>query len=506
MARGGNRRMSYMGLDIGQTGCKAVVFDDNGRQAAFSYREYDTLVPAEGRAELDTAVVRDSCFAVMREANGSCIFDPVRGLGITSQGEAFTPVDRSGNYLANAMITFDTRAKEIAGTWSERFGKKRLYEMTGHTAHPMFSLFKLLWLKEHRRDIFDRAWKFFCFEDLMQHALGLEPCISWPLAGRTMLFNPFFHRWETRILDEAEVTESQLARPVAPGTVCGTIDKKIGQTLGFHKEVTVAAAGHDQPAGALGAGAVKPGSAMYAIGTSECISPSFAAPVTGDELFRNNLPTYDHAIKGRYTTTAFSLTGGNILRWFKDQWGTPETERAAREGKDPYELLLDGIEDAPSGLLCLPYFTPTGTPYYDAEISGAVLGLRLTTKRSEVLRALLEGVSFEMRLNLSILESAGVTISELLAIGGGAKSGRWLQLKSDVIGTPITTVEVTEAAALGGAMLACHAVTKEPVDSLVSRWVKTGPTVHPDPENARVYTERFSRYRELYPALKKLRF
>jgi xylulokinase len=498
--------MSYMGLDIGQTGCKAVVFDDNGRQAASAYREYKTLVPAGGQAELDTALVRDSCFFVVREANGKCTSDPVRGIGITSQGEAFTPVDGSGNYLANAMITFDTRATEIAGTWSERFGKKRLYEMTGHTAHPMFSLFKLLWLKEHRRDVFDHTWKFLCFEDLMQHAFGLEPCISWPLAGRTMLFNPFLHRWETKILDEAGVTESQFARPVAPGTVCGMIEKKRGQALGFQQEVTVAAAGHDQPAGALGAGAVSPGSAMYAIGTSECISPSFATPVTSDELFRNNLPTYDHAMKGRYTTTAFSLTGGNILRWFRDQWGALETECAAREGKDPYELLLAQIGDTPSGLLCLPYFTPTGTPYYDAEVSGAILGLRLTTKRSEVLRALLEGVSFEMRLNLSILENAGVAISELRAIGGGAKSGRWLQLKSDVIGTPITTVEITEAASLGGAMLACSAVTGEPVDSLVSRWVKTGPTVYPDQKRAGFYTELFSRYKKLYPALRSLKF
>jgi len=320
-----------------------------------------------------------------------------------------------------------------------------------------------------------------------------------------MLFNPFLHRWEKQILDEAGVTESQFARPVAPGATCGTIEKKRGEAFGFQQEVTVAAAGHDQPVGALGAGVITPGTAMYAIGTSECISPSFAAPVTGDELFQNNLCTYDHAMKGQYTTTAFSLTGGNILRWFRDRWGTLETKRAAREGKDPYELLLAQMEDTPSRLLCLPYFTPTGTPYYDAEVSGAILGLRLTTKRSEVLRALLEGVSFEMRLNLSILENAGVAISELRAIGGGAKSGRWLQLKSDVIGTPITTVEVTEAAGLGGAMLACSAVTGETVSSLVARWVKTGPTIFPDPEKALFYTERFSRYKELYPALRSLK-
>lgn len=496
--------MSYMGLDIGQTGCKAVVFDENGHQIASSYREYGTLIPSEGWAELDSAEVRDSCFHVMKEANARCEKDPVHGIGITSQGEAFTPVDGSGNFLANAMITFDTRATEISEKWSEKFGKRKLYEMTGHTAHPMFSLFKLLWLRANRKQEFDSTWKFLCFEDLLQHSLGIEPFISWTLAGRTMMFNPFRHRWEEEILNGVGITEDKLATPVPPGTPCSTLKEDAARSIGFSKGVKVAAAGHDQPVGALGAGVIAPGSAMYAIGTSECISPSFASPVTGDALFRNNLCTYDHAMRGQYTTTAFSLTGGNILRWFRDQWGTVEKERAGREGKDPYELLLELMEKEPSKLLCLPYFTPTGTPYYDAEVSGALLGLRLTTGRGEVLRALLEGVSFEMRLNLSILESSGIEITELRAIGGGAKSPVWLQLKSDVLGKPITTVEVTEAACLGGAMLAAHAVSGEPVESLVSRWVKKGPTVHPDPDNAAYYGERFKLYRKLYPAIKRL--
>lgn len=497
--------MSYMGLDIGQTGCKAVVFDENGHEIGSSYREYKTLVPNEGWAEIDSKEVRDSCFLVMKEANALCEKDPVQGFGISSQGEAFTPVDADGNYLANAMITFDTRATKTAERWSERFGKRKLYNITGHTPHPMFSIFKLLWLKENQKEVFDKTWKFLCFEDLLQHELGIEPTTSWTLAGRTMMFNVFEHRWEDEILREAGISEKNLARPVPSGTSCGFVDDEIAEELGFRKGVKIASAGHDQPVGALGAGAITPGTAMYAIGTSECISPSFAEPVTGDELFRNNLCTYDHAMQGQYTTTAFSLTGGNLLRWFRDQWGALEKEKAAREGKDPYEILLEQIGKKPSGLLCLPYFTPTGTPYYDAQVSGALLGLRLTTERGEVLRALLEGVSFEMRLNLSILETSGIEIEELRAIGGGAKSPVWLQLKADVMGKPVTMVGVTEAACLGCAMLACSAVTGEPVESLVSRWVKKGATVVPDPANAEYYGERFLVYKSLYPALKGLK-
>ena len=139
-----------MGLDIGQTGCKAIVFDDSGKQLSFEYREYRTFMPHDGWAELSSEEVKDSCFTVMRESNQECK-DPVQGLGISCQGEAFTPIDINGNFLANAMITFDTRATKIASSWSKQFGERKLYNITGHTPHPMYSLFKLLYYLKFSR-------------------------------------------------------------------------------------------------------------------------------------------------------------------------------------------------------------------------------------------------------------------------------------------------------------------------------------------------------------------
>jgi xylulokinase len=496
--------MSYLGLDIGQTGCKAVIFDERGRQLSAAYREYKTVIPAEGLAELDSNEVRDSCFSVMMDAQSGCSNDPVRGLGISSQGEAFTPVGADGRYLANAMITFDTRAAQIAETWSKKFGLQKLYETTGHTAHPMFSLFKLLWLRDNMPEVFKDAVKFLCFEDLLQHALGLEPHIAWPLAGRTMMFNIIEHRWEERIIGEVGIDASKLAVPAPSGTAVGKVDPSIARDIGFAEDVVVAAAGHDQPLGALGAGVVTAGKAMYATGTSECITPAFKEPVLSEELFRNNLCTYDYVMSGMYTTVSFSLTGGNILRWFRDEWGQSEVAEAEKKGVSAYELLLQSMSDEPSRLLVLPYFTPSGTPYFDTEVPGAILGLRLSTKRSEVLRALLEGVALEMRLNLEILNHSGIHIEELRAIGGGAKSVLWTQLKADVLDTPITTLFMTEAACLAGAMLACSAHTDEPVASVVKRWVKTGPVLRPDPKRAEVYSRVFEKYRDLYHGIKSL--
>ncbi len=497
--------MSYMGLDIGQTGCKSIVFSDTGTQIALSYREYTTVIPHEGWAELDSAEVRDACFTVIREANASCGQDPVCAMAISSQGEAFTPIGKNGKIIGNAMITFDKRAAGITKTWSSEFGIERLYRLTGHTAHPMFSLFKLLWLRDNRPDVFRKSKKFLCFEDFFQHCLGLEPHIAWSLAGRTMMFNIKTHDWIEEILDAVGVDPTRLARPVPSGTVVGTLGPATAKNLGFEVGVVVVTGGHDQPMGALGAGVTIGGMAMYATGTSECITPAFDEPVLSGDLFKSNICTYDYTLQGMYTTVAFSLTGGNILKWFRDELGKPELIESKNTGENTYEIILRKMPENPSSVLVLPYFTPTGTPYFDSDASGTILGLHLSTSREDMLRGLLEGVAFEMRLNLDILSKSGIGIDELRAIGGGAKSAKWTQLKADVLNKPITTVQVTEAVGFACAMFACSAVTGEPVESIVKRWVKTKGVANPNPEHAEVYGRRFETYRQLYPRLKDLR-
>lgn len=494
--------MSYLGLDIGTTGCKAAVFDAEGRLLALAYREYPLLSPQPGWAEVDSSRVCRDCCSAIQEAVAATPGDPVRALSISCQGEAFTPVDSSGQFLGNGMVSSDARAVDIVNSFSRDFGAKRLYDLTGHTPHPMFTIFKLLWLRQHRPEVFAAAHRFLCFEDLFQQRLGLEPAISWPLAGRTMLFNVRTHQWDEEILRAVDLDPARLARPMPSGSVVGTIPRKIADELGLPNDVVVVAGGHDQPCGALGAGVVEPGVAMYASGTVECICPMFEQPCLDQRLFAANLCTYDFTIPDSYTTVLFSLTGGNLLRWFRDQWGQPEVAEAARSGTDPYELLTRAMAAEPTDLLVLPYFTPSGTPYFDAQTPGAILGLRLSTTRGQVLRALVEGVAMEMRLNLQILQESGLAVRQLRAIGGGAKSAALVQLKADVLNRPITTLAVTEAGCLGVALLACAAHTSSSPRELVAKWVKTGPAVEPDPRHAAYYDARFAAYRELYPAIR----
>jgi xylulokinase len=497
--------MSYLGLDIGSTGCKALVFNDAGRELSSAYREYPVLSPREGWAEIDSRRVIDLCCQVVRQAARGAGRDRVRGLCVSSQGEAFTPVGPKGEILGNAMLSFDTRSSEVMRSFGAKFGLRRLYRITGHTAHPMFTLFKLLWLKRHRRGIWAKTPRFHCFEDLFHLKLGLEPAISWPMAGRTMLFDVQRHAWDAHILRAAGIRGTQLPRTLPAGAKVGIIPAARARSLGLPPGVVVAAGGHDQTCAALGAGITSPGKAIYATGTTECICPAFARARFGEELFSSNLCTYDYTVKGMYTTVAFSLTGGNILQWFRDQWGSEEVREAARRRISPYRVILSRMPPNPTHLMVLPYFTPTGTPHFDPSATGAILGLRLTTTRGEVLRALLEGVAFEIRLNIEILERSGSPIRRLLASGGGSRSKAWTQLKADVIGKPITTVKVSETGCLGAAILARHAVTGVPLKRLARMMVKTGKVIRPRAQDTAYYRKRFVIYKQLYPKLRDIK-
>ena len=498
--------MSYLGLDIGTSGCKAVVFNEYGEEIAAAFREYPLITPKEGWVELDSEEVCTRCFEVIKEVALKTTADPVQAMGISSQGEAFTPVDKNDTILGNGMVSSDTRASKIVGEFCAEFGAEKLYSITGHTAYPMFSLFKLIWIKQNKPELWKITAKFLCFEDLMHLKLGLDPAIGYPLAGRTMMFNVIDHQWDKEILASVGLEPGQLARPLPSGSIVGTISAKIASQLGLPDQVVVVAGGHDQSCGALGAGIVSKGMAMYATGTVECITPAFEKPVFGDNLFRNNYCTYDFAIPGMYTTVAYSLTGGNILKWYRDEFAFQEKEVAKQSGRNIYEVILDSLPEKPSKLLVLPYFTPTGTPYFDSSITGAIIGLRFNTSREEILRALLEGVAFEMRLNLSILEKSGIVIDELRAIGGGGKSKVWTQLKATVLNKQITTVAVTEAGCFGVAILAKSAVTGITIDTIVSEWVKTSQTIFPQEEFAEYYEKQFQTYLKLYPALKSIKY
>jgi len=494
--------LSYLGLDIGTGGCKAVVFNAEGKELASAYREYSLLHRHPDWAELDPDEVIDGCFKVIRDVN-SKITDPVVSMSISSQGEAFTPVDREGKILGNAMVSSDSRAGDITSEWSDAFGTDRIYKITGHTPHPLFTLFKLLWIKKNKPDIWQNARYYLCFEDLFHYRVGLEPKISWPLAGRTMLFDVTSHRWSEEILEAAGLEVQRLAVPVPSGEITGIISTGKYGDLGFRNPVTLVAGGHDQTCAALGAGVTETGMCMFATGSVECFCPVLAKPTLSPELKKNNLCCYDYTVRNKYTSVAYSLTGGNILRWMRDQFGQSVIAVAETTGGNAYSLLLDEMPDSPTDILVLPYFTPTGTPYFDTKAKGAVIGLKLTTTRGEITRALLEGVALEMKLNLLLMEESGMRINTLVATGGGARNDKWNQMKADILNKSIIVRNINEAGCYGAAMLACSAMKKVPAEQLIITNLAESETFTPNIRNAQFYDRKFQDYRELYPVLKR---
>lgn len=499
--------MSYLGIDVGTTGCKVIAFDEKGAILSQAYAEYPLYHPRNGWSELDAEEVYGKVLACLRKVTENIRHDPPVSIGISAQGEAVIPVDARGRALARSIVTFDTRGDEFVPLFREKLGEERFFAITGMPLSGIGTVNKILWWKKYAPQVFKEARYFLCFEDFLIFRFGLPPAISFPLASRTMMFDVEKGTWSLEILDIAGIEPERLAFPYPSGTLVGEVSREFAEELGWKTSVLVATGGHDQPCGALGAGVIAEGLAMDATGTVECIAPAIPRFVRGEAMWRNNLCCYHHAFPGLYTTLVYNFTGGVILRWFRDQFGEKEKEMAERLGKDAYELLLEGLPEGPTNLLVLPHFTMTGTPYFDSRSSGMVVGLSLGTTKKEFTKALLEGVSYEMKFNLALLKEAGIRVSRLRAIGGGAKSPVWLQLKADVYGMPVETLSVSEAACFGAALLGRKA--RENISdfaTLVNNLIRVQQVYEPNPERAKIYEERFAVYRRLYPALKEVIF
>jgi xylulokinase len=498
--------MSLLGIDIGTTGCKAIVFRVDGQVLGHAYREYPLIHPREGWAELDP----DGLWACVSEAVNQAVDragpgDPVKALATSVQGEAVTPLARDGTILANSPVTFDGRTVAYLPEWEAKVGREEIFRITGMPLHPMYTLNKIMWWQRERPEVYDRAWKFLCYGDFALQRLGLTPAIDFSMAGRTMAFDLEKKVWSDRLLSVAGVDREKLPDALPAGTAVGVIPPAIAEELGLPPGVMGATGGHDQPCGALGAGISRAGMAMDATGTVECITPIFDRPVLSPQMQADNYCCYHHVVPGLYATIAFNFSGGSLLRWYRDNLGAKEIEEAQVSGLDVYDIMIGKAAGGPSRLLVLPHFTMTGTPWFDPASKGAILGLTLATGTDQILKGILDGITYEMRLNLDRLAAAGVEVREIRAIGGGAKSRTWMQLKANIFNRPVSALNVSEAACLGAAILAGVAVGEyRSAAEAAGALVKVVETYEPQPAEAARYAEQFARYQRVYPALRDL--
>lgn len=500
--------MSILGLDIGTTGVKAVAFrEDGGVPIASAYKEYDLRSPRPGYLELDPGEVLAAIRLVTSSVGERTRGDPIRSVASSTLGEAAVPMDRGGKPVGNAIIGFDSRGEEAMRAFKGEISNDEVFDITGHGINLSHTLFKLMWRRDHDAETFRRTEKFLCFGDFTQASMGIAPRMDHAVAARTLAFDIIRLDWSRRILDVAGLSPEIFPPPVAPGERVGELGETAAREFGLPRGCVVAGGLHDQPSGILGAG-VAPGESMLAIGTTICLGVRLRGRPAGRGMADANLCYYPTLGDRQYISIAYNFTGGSLLKWYRDQLAGPELDEAAKRGVDPYETIVAGLPDEPTSLLVLPHFTTTGTPWLDPHALGAVLGLRLTTTRKELVKALLEGILYEVRLNEELLRASGVEIDLFKAIGGAAKSSTWMQIAADILARPVAITAVSEGAALGAALLGAKAAgilpSVDAIHEVAGRSARVERVLEPRPEAARQYDERFAIYRELYPGTREI--
>ncbi|HHW88238.1 MAG TPA: hypothetical protein GX400_18795 [Chloroflexi bacterium] len=495
--------MSLIGLDIGTTGCKAMLFATDGRVLSQARREYTIQTPQPGWAEQDAEQVWALAWQCLREAVAALSDDPPTALAISCQGEAVIPVDDAGRALRPAILGMDTRTTAENAWLVETFGAEDLFQRTGMPVHTINTLPKLLWLQRHEPALWRAAHQFLLYEDFFLRRLGGEAVISVCLASRTQMMNLAAADWDDDILARCQIERSRLAQP-APlaGGVVGRLRPELKRELGLADDLWLVSGGHDQACAALGSGVIAPGLAMVSTGTAEVVEVAMATPALEPALRDGGVSVYRHVVPGLYVAMTLNHSGGLLLRWFRDTLGQWEMEQAASTGADAYDLLLQDAPPGPTGLLLLPHFAGSGTPTLDVHSKGAILGLTFATTKADLAKAVLEGLTYELRINLDLLRAAGIEIAELHAVGGGARSALWLQLKADICNTALRVPLVTDAACLGAALLAGVGVGIYPdLSTAVQATVAWRQRVIPSPGMVDAYAPRYALYRRLHPLL-----
>jgi xylulokinase len=495
--------MQFAGLDIGTTGCKAAIFNETGTLLSSASREYAVDIPQPAWAEQDAENVWRLTQDALGEAISTAHISKIAAVGLSVQGEAVMPVDVQGRAIRPAILGMDSRTDE-QNTWlRQRFGARHLFERTGMPVHTVNTLPKLLWLKQHEPDLWAQAERFLLYEDFLINKMTGKAVISRCLASRTQIFDIPKDRWSSEILEALELEPDRLATVQPSGVVVDSMQPVLARSLGLSNTPLVVTGGHDQACGALGVGLVRSGLAMDSTGTAEVVEVALDAPALNETLYQGDISVYAHVVPDLYLAMALNHSGGLVLRWFRDTFGQEEIREAQASGRDAYDLLLRDASPEPTSLLLLPDFAGSGTPTFDTASKGAILGLTFSADKTELAKAILEGLTFELRLNLDLLKDGGVKIDQLRAIGGGARSELWLQLKADICGVPVVTPCITEAASWGAALLAGTAAGLfSSAAEAAEEMLHFDRIFDPNPKRVALYEERYALYREVYPALR----
>lgn len=493
-----------LGIDAGTTSLKAGLFTPEGECLAVARFEYQLDTPQADRAELNPEGYWQACCAAVNQAIQSAAINPqqIVALSVSSQGETIITLDQYGKAIYPALIWLDNRAVKEAEKLALLFTDD-VYLISGiPEIIPTWSACKILWLRENEPEVFSRAAKYLLVQDYLIYRLTGQFVTNASVACTSMLYDIVHDKWWQAVLDEIGISEEQLPQIKPSGAFVGQVSETAARQLGLLPTTKVVAGGMDQCVGAIGAGNIQPGTISETTGAALVIQATIPAP---DIDKSKAIPVYSHSIPKKYLFAPVCPTAGMAYKWFRDTFGQPELSLAQAQQLDPFELLNQLAREAPAGcdgLIMLPHLMGAFSPIPNPAARGTFLGFTLHHQRAHFARAVLEGVAFLLKQNLERIEQSGIHITEIRSTGGGARSSLWNQIKANVCGLPIITLENEETALLGNAILAGVASQVFPsIQEGVKAMVKTKARILPDQDQEK-YIQPYQIYRDVDETLR----
>ncbi len=498
--------MSYLiGLDIGTSGTKTVLFDETGATVASATVEYPLYCDRPQWAEQQPEDWLDACIEGLRAVMAKSGVDKhsVAGIGLSGQMHGLVMLDAAGQVLRRSIIWCDQRTGEECREITELVGAERLIAVTANPALTGFTAGKIRWVQKHEPEIWARCAHVLLPKDYIRYTLTGEFAAEMSDASGMQLLDVPGRKWSREILDRLDIDPALLAPLYESPEITGRITPAVAEQTGLAAGTPVVGGAGDQAAGAVGNGIVRAGVVSSTIGTSGVV---FAHSDRVQIDPKGRVHTFCHAVPGAWHVMGVTQGAGLSLKWFRDNFCPAETEAARLLDCDPYVLMDKEAARVPAGcggVIYLPYLMGERTPHLDPDARGVFFGLTAATGRAEMLRAVMEGVVFSLNDCLRIIRGMGIPTGEIRASGGGGRSPLWRQMQADVFGKTITTVSSPEGPALGAALLAAvgagvYASVPEACDACV----RTVTRQRPDRDAHRAYAPYYRLYGRLYRSLR----
>lgn len=500
--------MGYLlGLDIGTSQVKALLITVDGEIVGSAAQEYPLFSPRPGWMEQEPEDMWQGTVMALRKVLDKYDVDPseIKGIGLSGQMHSSVFLDKDGKVIRPAILWNDTRTTKQCYEIESLVGKRTLLDEACNPALEGFTAPKVLWLREHEPDNFARVRWLVLVKDYIRYRLTGELKMELSDAAGTLLLNVKERRWSKVIMEKLDLPMDILPELVGSSEIAGTISPEAAELTGLTVGTPVVGGGADNACGAVGAGIVASGRAMISLGTSGVMLAHLDVPKLPNG---GTIHMFNHAVKDRFYMMGVILSAGLSYRWFRDQFGHPESVVAQSLETDPYVLLSEAASHSmpgSQGLIFLPYLTGERTPHGDGNARGCFFGLSSAHQRRDMVRAILEGVGFAFRDSLCLLQQAGWSGKAMRCIGGGAKSSLWLEILASILGLQMQNLNVDEGPGLGAALLAgvgtgVFTDTKEASEAII----KVTDTIDPNEKWHTLYLEMYQVYKSLYPALKPM--